>query len=143
VNQPSLFSDVKTDQSAGAEFDYRQVVRSGFRYELGKAHAEARREVGVARTEATSARIDPFFESVAVEAVRSFALGHREFLTENVRDVCPTPSGLTGRVWGSIMRKAHKLGYVHPAGFGQANSSNRGPKVLWRSLLFQAVDEAT
>lgn len=144
MNQPNLFEDAQS-----AEWDGNKVRTAHsssvaeLSRELEASKAEARREVGIARTEARSARIDPFFESTAVEAVRSFALEHREFLTEHVREVCPTPAGLTGRAWGSIMRKAHALGYVHPAGFGRANSSNRGPKVLWRSLLFRPLAEAT
>jgi hypothetical protein len=138
VNQPNLFDDVRLSTRDGVELNLYRLVGNGFPHELERVKAEARREVGVARTEASSARISPAFEALAVEAVRAFALEHREFLTEHVRQVCPTPSGLTGRAWGSIMRKAHARGYVHPAGFGRADSSNRGPKVLWRSLIFAA-----
>lgn len=101
--------------------------------------AERRRESGMARVEASTLRRDPGFEERALDAVREYAERHAQFLAEDVRKVCATPEGIDGRVWGPIFTRAQKRGWIHPAGYAPANSSNRSAKVAWRSLIYRGA----
>lgn len=104
--------------------------------EIPQAVAEQRRDAGMAQTLSAAGRHAPGWEDDAIEAVREFARHHEHFPTEDVRAVAGTPEGVDGRAWGPILRRCAALGIVEADGFVLANSSNRSPKVRWRSLVF-------
>jgi hypothetical protein len=99
--------------------------------------AEHRRAAGMARVEASTARRDPAFEERALDAVRRFAEQHLQFLAEDVRKVCATPENVNPKCWGPLFTRARNLGWIHPHGTAPANSSNRSPKTLWKSLIYR------
>lgn len=98
-----------------------------------RAAAEARRELGIARSELNSG---PAWQSRATGYVREWiARGNRgPFLCEHVRafaeaDGFPLPPSRTA--WGAVMRRAAREGLIYADGYAPANSSNRGPKSQW------------
>jgi hypothetical protein len=100
--------------------------------------AVQRRDIGMQRASAAAERHASGWEDEAVEAVRVYASTHAHFATEDVRLVHGTPEGVDGRAWGAVMRHAERLRIVRPDGFALVNSSNRSPKVRWRSLVFES-----
>lgn len=101
-----------------------------------RAASEARRELGVSRAATAARRNAPGWEDAAVAAVRAFALTHDAFVAEDVRETFATPAEVDGRAFGHVMRRAAREGIVRKDGYAPANSSNRSPKVRWRSLVF-------
>lgn len=101
--------------------------------------AERRRDAGMARVEASTLRRDPGFEERALDAVRVYAEQHAQFLAEDVRKVCATPEDVNPKCWGPLFKRAQHLGWIHPHGTAPANSSNRSPKTLWKSLIYRGA----
>ncbi len=99
--------------------------------------ASLRREVGIARSGDRAQRVAPLWWPAALAAVRVYAANHETFLAEDVRVSLAAPEGVDKRAWGSIMRAACQDGIVEHAGYAPANSSNRGPKTLWRSKVLR------
>lgn len=118
-------------------FDLEQFVARGLsaQRDVDAKLAEARRDVGIARADAHSQRVAPAWRDQALAAVRAIALDRATFLAEEVRSFCSTPDEVDPKSWGPIMQQAKRLGWIHPQGYAPANSSNRSPKVLWKSLL--------
>lgn len=84
-------------------------------------------------------RVEPGWKSTALAAVRDFAASHAEFLTEDVRAVCPTPADADTRAWGAVMQAARRAGVIEAHGYGLANCSNQSPRVKWRSLIWRGA----
>jgi hypothetical protein len=99
------------------------------------AIAEARRDLGAARAESHADHVDPAWRERALAAVLAHAQRHHTFLMEDVHAAAPMPEGADPRAWGAIAKEARRRRWVHPHGYAPANSSNRGPKVLWLSLV--------
>lgn len=97
--------------------------------------AEARRDTGMARVEGGAEHADPGWADDAVLQVAEFARSHRYFATEDVRARYGTPEAINPKAWGPVMKRAEKSGIVAADGFMAVNSSNRSPKVRWRSCL--------
>lgn len=108
-----------------------------FDSELERARREAwdRAELGMARSASRAERVRPGWHDEALEAVRVFATDHRTFLAEQVRKVCPIPSGADGRAFGAVIQEAKRKGWIAKEGAAPATSSNLSLKVLWRSLI--------
>ena len=101
--------------------------------------AELRRELGIERSSSSAKRASPTWWPGALAAVRAYASSHELFLAEDVRATDLAPREVDKRAWGSVMRAACREGIVEHAGFAPANSSNRGPKNLWRSKVLRAT----
>lgn len=101
-----------------------------------QVQAELRRELGVSRAASRAQRHAPGWEDEAVAAVRKFAETHESFIAEDVRETCSVPKDVDPRAFGHVMRRAASLGIVRADGYAPANSSNRSPKVRWKSLVF-------
>ena len=101
-----------------------------------RAASEARRDLGVSRSASAARRNAPGWEDAAVAAVREFAITHDAFIAEDVRETFATPADVDRRAWGAVMQRAVREGIVRADGYAPANSSNRSPKVRWRSLVF-------
>ena len=104
------------------------------------AHAEReaasnRAEVGMTRAASKAERVRPGWHADALAAVRAHASANAVFLAEEVPYSLPLEAD--PRAFGSIMREAARLGFVIAAGYALANTSNRAPKTLWRSLIVQ------
>ena len=97
--------------------------------------AELRRDLGIARADARASRTDPAWRLAALEALRLHASSHDHFLVEDVAAAAGTPVGVDGRAWGAIAQAARRRGWIQADGYAPANSSNRSPKVLWRSAI--------
>ena len=100
--------------------------------------ATALRDKGMAQSAAHADRETPNWQARAVGYVRLHATVHASFLCEDVRamaeaDGFDLPPSKTA--WGSVMRQAAREGIVYADGYAPANSSRRGPKSLWRSLV--------
>lgn len=99
--------------------------------------AERRRDEGMANALASAeARGSDWCDSF-VAAVKSKALRFPSFLAEDVLEVCPAPHGVNPKATGGLMHRAAALGYVRADGYAPANSSNRSPKTLWKSLIYR------
>lgn len=101
-----------------------------------KVEAELRRELGMTRAIAAARRHAPGWEDDALAAVRRFAETHEHFIAEDARATVELPEGVDGRAFGAVMQRARRDGLVVADGFAPANSSNRSPKVRWRSLVY-------
>lgn len=101
-----------------------------------QVQAELRRDLGVTRAANAAHRNAPGWEDDALAAVRRFALTHETFIAEDARATIAIPDGVDGRAFGAVMQRARREGLVRADGFAPANSSNRSPKVRWRSLVF-------
>ncbi len=97
--------------------------------------AEERRDAGIAAAVEHADREIADWSDRAVGMVRWFAedIALGAFLTEDVRDWSRSrlPPPPDGRAWGAVMRRAKQAGYIVPAGYRAARSSNLSPKVLW------------
>ncbi len=61
--------------------------------------------------------------SIALDAVRIFALKNKYFTTEQVRSKNPDmPEPPDKRAWGAVVRLAKKQGFIEPAGWVRAES---------------------
>ncbi len=104
--------------------------------DLFDPNAERRRDTGIAAAVEHADREIAEWSDRAIGLVREFALGSdRPFLTEDVRHwvrlTHELPEPPDGRAWGAVMRRAKLAGYIIPAGYRAARSSNLSPKVLW------------
>ena len=82
--------------------------------------------------------VRPNWTSVGVQYVRAYARHHDLFMAEHVREFAEGqrfPKAPDARAWGKIMRQAARDKIIISHGFAPSNSSNRSPKVLWRSLV--------
>ncbi len=100
--------------------------------------ATAQRDKGMAQSVAHAERDYPTWQARAVGYVRLHATVHATFLCEDARamaeaDGFAAPPSKTA--WGSVMRQAAREGIVIADGYAPANSSRRGAKSLWRSLV--------
>lgn len=105
--------------------------------------AREARDEGMDRAKAKVEQDMPRWYELAVEAVRQYALKHREFMCESARARAEA-DGLAiprdKRAWGHVMPMAAKRGYVEKIGQAQACD----PKVhmnyagLWRSRICRA-----
>lgn len=98
--------------------------------------AAARAEVGMTRAADKASRIDDSWRATALAKVREFAKTHASFLAEEVG--CTVPPDCDPRAFGVVMQDATRARFVEKAGYAPANSSNRSPKCLWRSLIHVA-----
>lgn len=105
--------------------------------------ARNRAERGIERAITHAVRIDPEWRRRALQAVALFARHHAFFLTEDLRaqveDEGALPLPPDGRAFGAVMQDAARAGYIIADGYAPANSSNRSPKVRWRSLIFRVA----
>lgn len=101
-----------------------------------QVQAELSRDLGITRAASRAHRHAPGWEDDAVEAVRRFALTHETFIAEDARATIAIPDGVDGRAFGAVMQRARREGLIRADGYAPANSSNRSPKVRWRSLVF-------
>lgn len=102
--------------------------------------AKRRRDDGIARAAAHADDVDPRWQTRAFRAVAIFARYHPAFLAEDARGMAEReglPSPPDARAWGAVMRLAARRGVIVADGYGPANSSNRSPKVKWRSLVYR------
>lgn len=97
--------------------------------------ARLRAELGATRAADKAQRLDPSWTDTALEAVRAHARDHEVFMAEDVVKHCPMPQSADPRAWGSVLQSARRRGWIKPDGYAPANSSNRSPKVRWRSLI--------
>jgi len=102
-----------------------------------KDMAELRRDLGISRAAHAAERRSPGWEEEALAQIGAYATRNAYFLAEDVRATFGTPAHVDGRAWGGVFRQAVKAGLIVSDGFAPANSSNRSPKVRWRSLVFQ------
>jgi hypothetical protein len=106
-----------------------------------KAAAVSRRNNGMRRA-VTHANADlPDWSRNAYRFLVRFARRNHEFLAEDVVakaaesncvEAPPEP-----RAWGAVIRAAARAGVIRKHGYGLANTSNRSPKVRWRSRVLQ------
>lgn len=100
--------------------------------------AKRRRDDGIARADRHAAANDPWWRDRAFRAVAIFARTHSAFLAEDVRQMAEReglPPPPDGRAWGAVMQRAQRERVIQADGYAPANSSNRSPKVWWRSLV--------
>lgn len=100
--------------------------------------AAALRDKSMAQSVNHANRETPNWQARAVGYVRLHATVHASFLCEDVREMAEAdgfdlPPSKTA--WGSVMRQAAREGIVAADGYAPANSSRRGPKSVWRSLV--------
>lgn len=79
---------------------------------------------------------DPEFIENALEFVYATALRHKEFTTDNVVAMMSNvPAPREPRVWGAIMMKARKAGWIIPGTYAPSSSrrSHARPKRIWIS----------
>ena len=100
------------------------------------------RDTGMQRALAHAERVAPGWQAEALARFKKYALTHREFLTEDVREANPDlPEAPDRRAWGGIVVSAIRAGVVKKIGYREA----RDPKVhgsintLWQSLTYQEV----
>ena len=98
--------------------------------------ARDRAELGLTRAAAKAERIEPGWRTEALRALRAHALAHEHFMMEDVP--FSVPSEADRRAVGVVAREAKRLGWIAADGWAPANTSNRSPKVRWRSLLKRA-----
>jgi len=103
--------------------------------------AEARSQLGQARAADRAERVGPGWRALALEALREFAEAHEAFVLEDAR--LPIPAGADPRASGAIVREAKRLGWIRADGYAPTNSSNRSPKVRWRSLIAKPQPQET
>lgn len=99
--------------------------------------AGVRRDAGMARAKAAAKNHHKGWEIEACAQVHDYARSHQHFATEDVRARYGTPADVDPKAWGPAMKRAAKLGLVKADGFVLVDSSNRSPKVRWRSLVYQ------
>lgn len=75
---------------------------------------------------------DPWRED-ALQAVIDYAKRGKSFTTEDVRAAHPELGAHDDRAWGSIVKKAQRLGHIVAAGAVAVVSSRGGFKTLWRA----------
>lgn len=95
-------------------------------------------ERGIALSADHAERVSAGWQARAVGYVRLHATVHASFMCEDVREMAEAdgfdlPPSKTA--WGSVMRQAAREGIVAADGYAPANSSRRGPKSVWRSLV--------
>ncbi len=94
-----------------------------------------RRDTGIAAAVEHADRDIPDWSDQALTLVRFYAAASlREFMAEDVREwayASGLPPPPDGRAWGAVMQRARWFGYIKPAGYRAARSSNMSPKVLW------------
>lgn len=98
-------------------------------------NAARARDDGMANASAHANAVDPVWLERAIQAVRTVACASSFLLAEDVRKRCPEPFGVSGRVWGAVMREAAKRRLVVADGVARAETSNASWKVRWRSLV--------
>lgn len=105
------------------------------------AAASLRRDDGMARAAAHAEADAPGWIEKAVAFVHRHATMHQTFMTEDVRaeaDSWPRLKVDEPRAWGPVLQLAARRRYIEKAGYAPAASSNRSPKVQWRSLVYRA-----
>lgn len=107
-------------------------------FDFAAQQARNRAELGAMRAAAKADRKEPGWQHAALAALRTFATRHETFLLEEARAAIGTPVGADPRAWGSIARKAEKLGYMRKDGYELAVKSNCCAKPKWKSLVFEA-----
>lgn len=101
--------------------------------------AERARQAADSGIDAAAQHAGPEWLDRAAGYTRLYALLHPFFLIEEARamaeadGLAPPPDK---RSWGKIPRILTRDKTIERAGYAPANSSNRSPKVLWRSLIF-------
>lgn len=101
------------------------------------AAARQRAERGMRDAAIGAEEKSPGWHAQALEAVREFAATHSEpFMAEQVRASMPFKN-VDARAFGSVMQDAYRRGWIEKAGYAPANSSNRSPKVQWRSRIWR------
>jgi hypothetical protein len=103
-----------------------------------RPRAEQAREESI---EQVSANADPAWKDSALEAVRSVALAHATFTTDDVwRALGKMPEGAEPRAMGGIMRLAQSRGLCSPLlehRLSARVSCHSRPLRVWQSLLFR------
>lgn len=82
----------------------------------------------------------PDWSRAALVFVRRYASLNQWFMTEELRAWAHNagfPRPPNAKAWGAVMQAAQRAGIVIADGYAPANSSNRSPKVRWKSLTFR------
>lgn len=103
------------------------------------AAARDRGELGARRAASRAGRLDDAWRSEALARVRAMAESRTHFMAEDCG--LSVPPGADPRAAGAILQDAKRAGWIVADGFAPANSSNRGGKVRWRSLIHVPAGE--
>lgn len=85
-----------------------------------------------ARIAADNAGIE--WRESAMDALREYASGHRQFTVEQVRSAFPHIKAPTDKAWGAIVIQARKAGLIAPCGNVKVQGG-RMLATLWMSRL--------
>ena len=102
--------------------------------------AEARRDTGIALSEASANRAKIRWSEDAEMSLLLYCNIHKgsDFLTEQVREWGESMGFVdapeNAKAWGGVMRRSAANGVIRKVGYGAAKSSNLSPKVLWRAV---------
>ena len=110
---------------AQRSLDFDPAVRASVRGEMAALSSASKAE-----------RLAPGWQERALDSVRFWALHHETFLAEDVRHMIEIPESADPRAIGHVLRRARAAGICRADGYAPANSSNRSPKVRWRSLVY-------
>lgn len=105
---------------------------------MDRAQAEGRRDLGIERSRRGADAASPNWGRAALVFVRRYATLNSRFLTEDLREWAHAngyPRPPSAKAWGSVMLMAAREKIIVADGYAPANSSNRSPKVRWKSLL--------
>ena len=104
---------------------------------LDWAEATRRRDAGIAASVEHADQVNANWSARASEYLLDYARrAGGAFLAEQVREYAHG-EGLEyppdGRAWGAVLSRAARAGLIRQIGYAPAKSSNRSPKVLWKS----------
>lgn len=94
---------------------------------------------GATRAAEKADRVTPQWSKTALAFVRSYAMVHERFMTEDVR-VAAEQEGIArapdARAWGSVMLVAAREGIIRASGYAKQRAANchGSPKTVWRAV---------
>lgn len=101
--------------------------------------SEGKRDIGIERAGSKADRDHGEWTKLAVEWITAYAKRHERFLAEHARGAAELGGFVVPqnrRAWGAAIKRAEREHVIEFDGYAPANSSNRSPKVLWKSRVF-------
>lgn len=93
---------------------------------------ESRVDAGIANASGRAERLEPGWQSTALEVLRAYSTTHDRFMLEHVSIYVPADADR--RALGAVVREARSRGWIKPDGVGRDQYGSH--KTAWRSLIF-------
>ncbi len=104
--------------------------------------AKSERDIGIAQAAKNADEVTPGWSQLAYDWVKSYALVHREFISEDctaAATVAGIPVPHDPRAWGHPFARAARQRIIVRIGYGISKRRHLSPTPLWRSQTWKGA----